>query len=59
MCYGYSKDCSFEYPKQICPCFCVELVKLTSSRALIYSVDIFSYSGPSGILGSDGKQNTA
>ena len=24
-----------------------------------YSVDIFSYSGPSGILGSDGKQNTA
>ena len=22
-----------------------------------YSVDIFSYSGPSGILGSDGKQN--
>ena len=22
-------------------------------------VDIFSYSGPSGILGSDGKQNTA
>ena len=24
-----------------------------------YSVDNFSYSGPSGILGSDGKQNTA
>ena len=23
-----------------------------------YSVDIFSNSGPSGILGSDGKQNT-
>ena len=23
-----------------------------------YSVDIFSYSGPSDILGSDGKQNT-
>ena len=23
------------------------------------SVDLFSYSGPSGILGSDGKQNTA
>ena len=23
-----------------------------------YSVDIFSYSGPSGILGSEGKQNT-
>ena len=31
----------------------------TSPCALIYSVDIFSYSGPSGILGSDGKQNTA
>ena len=27
MCYGYSKDCSFEYPKQIGR-FCVELVKL-------------------------------
>ena len=24
-----------------------------------YIVDIFSYSGPSEILGSDGKQNTA
>ena len=24
-----------------------------------YSVDIFTYSGPSGILGSGGKQNTA
>ena len=24
-----------------------------------YSVDIFSYAGPSGILGSDRKQNTA
>ena len=24
-----------------------------------YSVDIFSYPGPSGILGSDGKHNTA
>ena len=24
-----------------------------------YSVDIFSYSSPSGILGSDGKQNTS
>ena len=24
-----------------------------------YSVDIFSYFDPSGILGSDGKQNTA
>ena len=24
-----------------------------------YSVDFFSYSGPSGILGSDGKQNIA
>ena len=25
----------------------------------LYSVDIFSYSGPWGILGSEGKQNTA
>ena len=25
----------------------------------LYSVDIFSYSGPSGILGLEGKQNTA
>ena len=30
-------------------------------KLLLYfeSVDIFSYSGPSGILGSDRKQNTA
>ena len=25
----------------------------------IYSIDIFSYTGPSRIFGSDGKQNTA
>ena len=36
---------------------CVELVKLLPVHR--YSVDIFSYSGPSGILGSDRKQNTA
>ena len=35
----------------------VELVKLL--LVYRYSVDIFTYSGPSGILGSDGKQNTA
>ena len=35
----------------------VELVKLLPVHR--YSVDLFSYSGPSGILGSDGKQNTA
>ena len=35
----------------------VELVKLLPVHR--YSVDIFSYPGPSGILGSDGKQNTA
>ena len=35
----------------------VELVKLFPVK--IYSVDIYSYSGPSGILCSDGKQNTA
>ena len=40
-----------------CRCFCVELVKLLSVHR--YSVDIFSYSGPSLILGSDGKQITA
>ena len=40
-----------------CRCFCVELVKLLPLYR--YSVDFFSYSGPSGILGSGGKQNTA
>ena len=41
-----------------CRCFCVKLVKLPPPVHR-YSVDIFSYSGPSGILGSDGRQNTA
>ena len=36
--------------------FCVELVKLLPMHQ--YSVNIFSYSVPPGILGSDGKQNT-
>ena len=40
-----------------CRCFCVELVKLLPMHR--YSVDILSYSGPLGIFGSDGKQNTA
>ena len=35
----------------------IELVKLLPVHR--YSVDFFSDSGPSGILGSDGKQNTA
>ena len=35
----------------------VELIKLLPVHR--YSVDLFSYSGPLGILGSDGKQNTA
>ena len=35
---------------------CLELVKLLPVHR--YSVDIFSYSGPSGILGSDGKPNS-
>ena len=35
----------------------MELVKLLPVHQ--YSVDIFSYSGPSEILGSDGKQNIA
>ena len=35
----------------------MELVKLLPVHR--YSFDIFSYSGPTGILGSDGKQNTA
>ena len=40
-----------------CRCFCVELVKLILVHR--YSVaNFFSYSGPSGIFGSDGKQNT-
>ena len=34
----------------------VELVKRLPVHR--YSVDIFSYSDPSGILGSEGKQNT-
>ena len=33
-----------------CRCFCVELVKLLPVHR--YSIDIFLYSGPSGILGS-------
>ena len=37
------------------PCH-VELVKLLPVHR--YSVDIISYSGPSGMLGSDGRQNT-
>ena len=36
-----------------CGCFCVELVKLLPVHR--YSVYNFSYSGPLGILGSDGK----
>ena len=39
-----------------CRCFFVELVKLLPVHR--YNVDISSYSGPSGILGSDGKPNT-
>ena len=35
----------------------VELVKLLPVHR--YSVDMFSYSGPSEIFSSDGKQNTA
>ena len=38
----------------LCP---VELVKLLHVNQ--YSVDIFSFSGPSGKLDSEGKQNTA
>ena len=33
--------------------------KMRADTYKIYSVDIFSYSGPSGIMGSDGKQKTA
>ena len=39
-----------------CICFCVELVKLLAMHP--YSVDIFSYYGPSGILGSDRKHKS-
>ena len=35
---------------------CVELIKLLPEHR--YSIDIFSYAGPSGLLGSDGMQNT-
>ena len=40
-----------------CRCFCVELVKLPPVHR--YRFDIFSYFDPSGILGSDRKQNIA
>ena len=41
-----------------CCCFCEELVKLLPVHR--YSGDIFfSYSCPSGVLGSDGKHNIA
>ena len=39
----------------------IDLFRCTECQVLPvhrYSVDIFSYSGPSRILGSDGKQNT-
>ena len=38
-------------------CFCAEFVNLLHVHR--YSVDIFSYSGPSGILDSEGKQDMA
>ena len=37
--------------------FCVEFLKPLPVNQ--YSVDMFSYSGPSGIFGSDRKQDTA
>ena len=40
-----------------CRCYYVGLVKHLPVHQ--YSVDIFSYSGPSGILGSEGQQNSA
>ena len=41
-----------------CPPLChMELVNFLPVHR--YSADLFLYSGPSGILGSDGKQNTA
>ena len=40
----------------MCLCFRVELVELRPVNR--YSFDVISYSGPSGILSSDGKQNT-
>ena len=43
--------------RKSCRCFCVELVKVLPVHR--YNVDIFSYSGPWGILKSNGKQNTA
>ena len=43
--------------RNICRYFRVELVNLLPVHR--YSVDIFSYSDPSGILGFDGEQNAA
>ena len=42
---------NLEVDHNSCHCFCVELVKLLPLHQ--YSVDIFLYSGSSGILGSD------
>ena len=50
-------DLGFFYRSQQLSLCRVELVKLLYVHR--YSVDIFSYSGSSGIFGSDGKQNTA
>ena len=54
------KPSKFKFVSSLCdPCchwFGVKLVKLLLVHR--YSVDIFSYSGPSGILCSDGKQIT-
>ena len=44
-----------DYLEVATACFCVELVNLLPVHQ--YSVDIFSCSGPSGILGSGRKQN--
>ena len=38
---------------------CSSYLRCKKNSYIILGVDIVSYSGPSGILGSDGKQNTA
>ena len=47
------------YQKQVVLYIKLKGMNIVEQHALRQSVDIFSYSGPSGILGFDGKQNIA
>ena len=51
--------CFFSDYLEVATAVVVSVCTWKTSPVHHYSVDIFSYSGPCGILGSDGKQNTA